>query len=53
MVIDMLGIQSITIPITEMVESLIRRYPEASTVRMATLWHVPVDRALRPIRRIP
>lgn len=33
MVIDMLGIQSITIPITEMVEPLIRQYPEASTVR--------------------
>lgn len=37
MVIDILGIQSLTIPITEMVEPLIKRYPEASPVRRGNI----------------
>jgi NAD+ synthase len=37
MVIDQLGIQSLTIPITDMVEPLIDRYPNASPVRRGNL----------------
>jgi len=33
MVIDALGVQSLTIPITAMVDPLLARYPEASSVR--------------------
>jgi NAD+ synthase len=33
LVIDMLGVQSITIPITEMVDPLLERFPEADQVR--------------------
>jgi len=33
MVIDLLGVQSLTVPITEMVDPLFERFPEASQVR--------------------
>jgi NAD+ synthase len=37
LVIDALGVQEITIPITEMVEPLFGRYPEASSVRRGNI----------------
>lgn len=37
MVIDQLGLQSITIPITEMVDPLLERFPEANQVRRGNI----------------